>query len=186
LAVQEIIWATRPEVVVETGIARGGSLILSASLLELLGGDRFVVGVDIDLRAHNRVAIESHPLFHRIRVIEGSSVDASVVSQVHQIVGGRRALVLLDSNHTFAHVRDEIAAYAPLVKSGSYLVVFDTDVEDLPPDIFPNRAWGPGNNPRQAVDQFLKSTDRFVVDEDLEAKLMFSVAPRGYLKCIRD
>jgi Cephalosporin hydroxylase len=185
LAVQEIIWSVKPDLIVETGIARGGSLVLSASLLELIGGPGIVVGIDIDIRAPNRAAIEAHLLASRIRMIEGSSVDPDVVQKVRELAAGRdRVLVLLDSNHTHEHVYRELELYAPLVKPGSYVVVFDTVIEDMPTGSFPDRPWSKGNNPATAVRAFLEHNNRFEVDHAIEDKLLITVAPGGYLKCI--
>jgi cephalosporin hydroxylase len=185
LAVQEIAWRVRPDVIIETGIARGGSLILSASLLELLGGDGRVIGIDIDIRAPNRRAIESHPLARRITMIEGSSTDAAVVEHVRRLVSGAsRVLVLLDSNHTHEHVLQELRLYSPLVTPGSYVIVFDTIIESMPVDAFPERPWGRGDNPATAVQAFLAENHRFVVDEDIDRKLLISVSPGGYLQCV--
>jgi cephalosporin hydroxylase len=187
MALQEIIWKVRPAAVVETGVAHGGSLVFSASMLQLLGGDGIVVGVDIDIRAHNRAAIESHPLAPRIRLVEGSSTSAEVLEQVKGLIDGRGpVLVILDSNHTHDHVRQELDLYAPLVKKGSYLVVMDTAIEDAPADLFPDRPWGKGNSPKTAVHEFLRTTDRFRIDKDMEAKLLITVAPDGYLECVKD
>jgi cephalosporin hydroxylase len=187
LALQELIWAVRPDLVVETGIARGGSLVFSASMLELLGGDGLVIGVDIDIREHNRVEIERHPMAKRIRMIQGSSVDEAVVEQVRREAGGRsRALVILDSNHTHEHVLRELELYSPLVPEGSYLVIFDTVVEDMPEDAFPDRPWGRGDNPKTAVWEFLRRNDRFEIDREFESKLLITVAPDGYLRCVKD
>jgi cephalosporin hydroxylase len=187
VAMQEIIWRVRPDLVVETGIAHGGSLIFHASILELLGGDGRVLGVDIDIRQHNRVEIERHPLFKRIDLLQGSSIDEEVFRQVRQRAEGReRVLVVLDSNHTHEHVLRELELYSTLVKKDSYLVVFDTVIEDMPDDAFPDRPWGRGNNPKTAVRQFLKANDRFVVDAEIENKLLITVAPSGYLKCVKD
>lgn len=187
VAMQEIIWQVKPDLIIETGIARGGSLIFYASMLELLGGDGRVVGIDIDIRAHNREKLESHPMFKRISLIQGSSIADDVVAQVHALAQGKsRVLVALDSNHTHAHVARELALYAPFVTKGSYLVVFDTVVEDMPAEFFQDRPWGPGDSPMTAVHEFLKSTDRFEIDHDLDAKLQISVAPEGYLKCLKD
>ena len=187
LAVQELIWGIRPDFILETGIAHGGSLIHSASLLELLGGDGLVVGVDIDIRAHNRREIEAHPLARRIRLIEGSSTDATVAAAVRQLARGRKAvMVMLDSDHTHAHVLRELELYAPLVTRNSYLIVFDTVIEDLTDDLFPDRRWGKGNNPKTAVREFLKTTDRFVIDDRIAGKLLLTCAPDGYLRCVGD
>jgi cephalosporin hydroxylase len=187
LAVQELIWDVRPDLVVETGVAHGGSLIHSASLLELLGGDRLVVGVDVEVRPHNRREIERHPLAHRIRLIEGSSTDGRVAAAVREQARGRRAImVILDSDHTHAHVRRELELYAPLVTRGSYLVVFDTLIEDLPDELFAGRPWGKGNNPKTAVWEFLATTTRFEIDPRVPAKLLLSCAPDGFLRCVGD
>jgi cephalosporin hydroxylase len=191
VAMQEIIWTVQPDLIVETGVAHGGSLVFWASMLELnaaCGGskDAAVVGVDIDVRAHNRKAIESHPLAKRISMIEGSSTAPEVVDQVRTIAAGRRrVLVCLDSNHTHAHVLAELETYAPLTSVGSYCVVFDTLIEDMPADMFPNRPWGPGNNPKTAVREFLKTHSEFEIDKRIDYKLLISVAPDGYLKRVR-
>lgn len=187
LAMQEIIWQLRPELIVETGIAHGGSLIFYASMLELLGGEGRVVGIDIDIRPHNRAEIEKHPMFRRIDMIEGSSIDAGVAGRVREMARGRRpVLVVLDSNHTHDHVLAELRAYAPLVTAGSYLVVFDTVVEHMSKDFFPDRPWGPGDNPKTAVEAYLKESDRFAVDRAIDDKLLISVAPGGFLRCLKD
>jgi len=187
MAMQELIWRIKPGAIVETGIAHGGSLIFYASMLELLGGDAFVVGVDIDIRAHNRAEIERHPMFKRIKLIQGSSVAQDTISQVKALVGAASpVLVVLDSNHTHQHVVDELAAYAPMVGEGSYVVVFDTAIEDMPDQLMLDRPWKRGNSPKSAVHQFLKQTDRFEIDHDMDAKLLISVAPHGYLKCLRN
>jgi cephalosporin hydroxylase len=143
------------------------------------------IGIDIDVRAHNREAIEAHPMASRIQIVEGSSISPSVIKEVRKIADKfERILVCLDSNHTHDHVLEELEAYATLVTRDSYCIVFDTIVEDLPKSIFPDRPWGPGNNPKTAVHQFLKLHDEFVVDELFEDKLQISVAPNGYLKRI--
>lgn len=186
VALQEIIWSVRPEMIVETGIARGGSLIFTASMLDLLGGG-MVVGVDVQIREHNRIEIEKHPLMRRIRMIEGSSIDGRVFEQVARLAEGKRpVLVILDSNHTHEHVAQELRLYSGLVGKGSYLVVFDTIIEELPGDFFPDRPWGPGNNPATAVREFLARSDRFEVDQELERKLLITTAPGGYLRCVKD
>ena len=190
VAMQELIWALQPDLIIETGIAHGGSLILYASLLELnavAGGppDARVVGIDIDIRAHNRSAIEAHPFSRRIDMIEGSSVDDAVVAQVRAAAAGHeRVLVCLDSNHTHAHVLAELEAYAPMTSVGSYCVVFDTVIEDLPAGMFPDRPWGPGDNPKTAVQEYLESHPEFEIDQRMDDKLLVTVAPSGYLKRI--
>lgn len=186
LALQEVIWNAKPDLIIETGIAHGGSLIFSASMLELLGGDGEVLGIDIDIREHNRVEIEKHPMFRRISMIEGSSIDESVMEQVREKARGKdRVLVILDSMHTHDHVLRELELYSPLVTKGSYLIVFDTVVEDMDEGHFPDRPWGKGNNPKTAVWEFLKTNDRFEIDKEIEDKLLVTVAPDGYLKCIK-
>jgi len=190
LALQEIVWNVKPDLIIETGVAHGGSLVLSASLLELnalSGGpaDARVVGIDIDIRTHNRAAIEAHPMSRRISLIEGSSVAPEVLAQVRPIVeASRNVLVILDSNHTHAHVAAELKLYAPFVSLGSYCIVFDTVIEDLPQDAFPDRPWGRGDNPKTAVHEFLKGRQGFVIDEAIHNKLLITVAPDGYLKRI--
>lgn len=200
VAIQELIWTVKPDLVIETGIAHGGSLILSASLLALLdmydaiqAGSTFnpahshrkVLGIDIDIRTHNRKAIEAHPLSSRIQMIEGSSLDSDIINQVKTIANGyKKVMVLLDSNHTHSHVLGELEAYAPLTSSNSYCIVFDTMVEYLPKEMFPDRPWSPGNNPMTAVWEYLKSHPEFKVDTTITNKLLISAAPGGYLKRI--
>jgi cephalosporin hydroxylase len=187
LAMQEIIWSVKPDLIVETGIARGGSLIFYASLLELIGEGGIVVGIDIDIREENRWEIERHPLFKRIRMIQGSSVDPAVVDEVSVLSKGKgKILVALDSNHIHDHVLSEMKSYSSLVTKDSYLVVFDTIIEDMPEDFSSNRPWGKGNSPATAVREFLSANDRFVPDKEIETKLLITVAPGGYLRCIKD
>ncbi len=187
IAMQEIIWQVKPDLIIETGIAHGGSLIFYASMLELIGGEGQVLGLDIDIRTHNRLEIEQHPMFKRITMWEGSSIEGALVEQVYRFAEGKqRVLVCLDSNHTHAHVARELALYAPLVTKDSYLVVFDTIIEDLDGSFFEDRPWGKGNNPKTAVWEFLAQTDRFQIDNDLENKLLLTVAPDGHLKCVKE
>lgn len=191
VAMQELIWSVQPDLIIETGIAHGGSLIFTASMLELnaaCGGppDARVLGVDIDIRSHNRAAIESHPMSRRIEMIQGSSIDPAVVRQVQaRAAGCRRVLVSLDSNHTHDHVLAELEAYAPLVTPGSWCVVFDTVIEDMPASMFPDRPWGPGNNPKTAVHAWLPSHPEFVIDPSVQARLQVTVAPDGFLRRTR-
>lgn len=188
VAIQELIWSVQPDLIIETGIAHGGSLILSASILELnamCGGivDAEVLGIDIDIRVHNREQIEAHPMFKRISMIQGSSIDPDIIEEVQlKTIGKQKVLVFLDSNHTHTHVLSELNAYAPLVSVGSYCVVFDTLIEDLPHDMFWNRPWGVGNNPKTAVHEYLKTHPEFEVDKTIEHKLLITVAPDGFLK----
>ena len=201
IAMQEIIWKTKPDLIIETGIAHGGSLIFSASMLALLDvcdaissertlnpriSDRKVLGIDIDIRAHNKAAIQGHPMATRIQMIQGSSVSPEVIEQVKGIAKGyRRVLVCLDSNHSHSHVLAELQAYAPLTSVGSYCVVFDTNVEDMPADMYSDRPWGPGDNPKTAVWEYLNSHSEFEIDKGIEGKLLLTVAPNGYLRRIR-
>lgn len=201
VAVQELIWATRPDVIVETGIAHGGSLVLSASLLAMLdlcdaaeAGEKLdprepkrrVIGVDIDIRPHNRDRIEQHPMGRRIQMFEGSSIDPSIVAQVSaSIRSGERVMVCLDSMHTHDHVLAELKAYGPLVTAGCYLLVFDTFVENMPKGFFADRPWDIGNNPMTAVQEWLSAHPEFVIDHEMDAKLQISVAPNGYLRRVR-
>ena len=185
VAMQEIIWQTQPELIIETGIARGGSMVFYASMLELLGGDRTVVGIDIDIRPHNRSSLEQHPMFHRIELVEGSSVDQETVDKIAHFVEGRKSvLVCLDSNHTHEHVLRELELYSPFVTKGNYCVVFDTGVEYLPDHLTADRPWGKGNNPFTAVQAFLSKNEDFTVDQRVEKKLLITAATEGYLKRI--
>jgi cephalosporin hydroxylase len=184
VALQELIWQVKPDLIIETGIAHGGSLILSASILQLIGNDGHVLGIDIDIRDHNRKEIENHPLAARISMMQGSSIEEETIRKVHEFAKGKkRVLVILDSNHTHDHVAKELEAYASLVSVGSYLIVFDTAVEDLPEDFdWGTRPWGKGNNPKTAVWEFLKKHDEFEIDASIHNKLLITVAPDGYLK----
>jgi cephalosporin hydroxylase len=192
VALQEIIWAVQPELIFETGLAHGGSLIFSAAMLELnaaCGGPKAaeVLGLDIDIRKHNREAIEAHPMSSRIQMIEGSSIDPSVIEQVKKISRDyKRVMVCLDSNHTHNHVLAELKAYAPLVSLESYCIVFDTIIEDMPENNFLDRAWGSGNNPKTAASEYLKTHPEFEVDKHIQNKLLITVAPDGYLKRIKN
>ena len=186
IAMQEIIWEIKPDYIIETGIAHGGSLIYYASLLELIGHGE-VIGIDIDIREHNRKEIEAHPMMKRIKMLQGSSIDKTNVEEIKNLVGdNKKIIVCLDSNHTHEHVMSELELYSPFVSLGSYIIVFDTIVEDLPEGYFSQkRPWGISNNPKTAVQQFLKENDNFVVDEQIDNKLLISVAPQGYLKRIK-
>lgn len=183
VAIQELIWRVKPDLIIETGIAHGGSLILSASILECIGGRGIVVGIDNDIRKHNRREIEKHRMFKRIKMIEGSSVDEVVLRKVRKFVRGKkRVLVFLDSNHSHAHVLHELLLYSPFVTKGSYIVAFDTVIEKMPKGSNKNRPWDKGNNPLTAARMFLKRHRNFVVDKEMEHKLLITVAPGGFLK----
>jgi len=185
IALQEIIWEVKPDLIIETGIAHGGSLIFSASMLELLGGKGKVLGIDIDIRRHNREEIEQHPLAKRIEMIEGSSVSEKTAQMVYEFAADYKyIMVILDSNHTHAHVKAELEIYASLVSVGSYLVVFDTFIEDMPRNLYPDRPWNVGDNPKTAVFEFLGENDNFEIDKKVENKLLMTSAPSGYLKRI--
>ena len=184
MAMQELVWRIKPDLIIECGIAHGGSILYYSSLLELQGHGE-VLGIDLDIRAHNRAAIEGHPMFKRVRMLEGSSIDPQIVEQVYAAAAGKKVIVVLDSNHTHDHVFAELQAYAPLVAVGSYCVVMDTVVEDMPHDAFPDRPWGPGNNPKTAVWAYLKENPAFEVDYQIQNKLMITVAPDGYLRRVR-
>jgi len=200
VAMQELIWQIKPDLIIETGIAHGGSLILNASMLALLDmcdaiengemidprrSKRKVLGIDIDIRSHNREAIEVHPMASRIQMIEGSSIALEIIEQVKSIAADyKRILVSLDSNHTHDHVLAELQAYATLTSVGSYCIVFDTIIEDMPADMFPDRPWGPGNNPKTAVWEYLKTHPEFEIDKSIQHKLLITVAPDGFLKRI--
>jgi len=197
-ALQELVWSVKPDLIIEAGIAHGGSLIMHASFLAMLDycdaieagvplnvtrPKRRVLGLDIDIRSHNRVAIEAHPMSNRIDMIQGSSVSSEVIDQVHNIAKDHECiLVILDSNHTHDHVLAELEAYAPLVSTGSYCVVFDTLLEDMPDSLVNNRPWKKGDNPKTAVHEYLRSHPEFVIDKNIDHKLLISVAPDGYLK----
>jgi cephalosporin hydroxylase len=198
VAMQELIWKIRPDLIIETGIAHGGSLIFSASMLAQLDlcdaieagtsfnpreSHRRVLGIDIEIRSHNRAAIEAHPMASRITMIEGSSIASGTIAKVREFASNYKCiLVLLDSNHTHDHVLAELEAYAPLVTPGSYCVVFDTVIEDMPADVFQNRPWGPGDNPKTAAWKYLESHPEFEIDKTIPHKLLITVAPDGFLK----
>jgi cephalosporin hydroxylase len=186
VAMQEIIWEVKPDLIIEAGIAHGGSIVYYASLLELIGGDGLVLGIDIDIRKHNRDLIEAHPMMKRIQMIEGSSIAPEIAAQVYEVAKNKkRIMVCLDSNHTHDHVLDELKLYAPLTSVGSYCVVFDTVVEDLPKSQYNDRPWDVGNNPKTAVFEYLKTNDDFVINKEIDNKLLISVAPDGYLKRVK-
>lgn len=201
VAMQELVWEIKPDLIIETGIAHGGSLIMNASYLAMLeycealeGGEmldpskpkRKVLGIDIDIREHNRKAIEAHPMANRIDMIQGSSIDSDVIEQVHKYVKDyKRILISLDSNHTHEHVLKELEAYAQLTSVGSYCIVYDTAIESIPEELCANRPWGQGNSPKTAVWEYIKSHPEFEIDKTIENKLLITVAPDGYLKRVK-
>ena len=198
VATQELIWQVKPDLIIETGIAHGGSLILSASILAMIdhaeaarNGElldpskpkRRVLGVDIDIRAHNRAAIEEHPMSPYIEMIEGSSIDEEIIGQVrNRAAGFNNVMVFLDSNHTHDHVLAELIAYAPLVSAGSYCIVYDTLIEDMGENFYPDRSWGPGNSPKSAVHAYLADHPEYEIDKHLDTKLLITVASDGFLR----
>jgi cephalosporin hydroxylase len=190
VAVQEIIWKVKPDMIIETGIAHGGSLILSASILSLLEicgeiENGRVLGIDIDIRDHNRKAIEAHPLSKKITMFQGSSIDEKIISKVHDFASnGKKIMVFLDSNHTHDHVLAELRSYANLTSIDSYCIVFDTLIEDRPEGFY-ERAWDKGDNPKTAVWEYLEETDNFIIDKEIDNQILISVAPDGYLKKIK-
>lgn len=201
VAIQELIWQVRPDLVLDCGIARGGSLVLNASILAMLEleeavcsgssyspseSKRMVLGVDIDIRAHNRAAIEAHFLSSKIKMIQGSSIDREVIRQVKEYASSfSRIMVCLDSNHTHEHVLAELEAYAPLVARGSYCIVFDTGIEDIPSHLLKHDHWGKGNNPKTAVFEYLKRNSDFEIDKEIEHKILITAASDGFLRRIQ-
>ena len=186
IAMQEILWKVKPDLLIETGIAHGGSIIFYASILQLIGKGE-VLGIDIEIRPHNRKAIENHPMARRITMIEGDSTSNGVLDKVKEIVREKKSImVCLDSNHSHDHVLNELKLYSPFVTKGSYLIVFDTIIAELPNEFFRYRPWSKDYNPKTAVRDFLKVNDRFAIDESIEKKLLITVAPDGYLKCIKE
>lgn len=198
VAMQELIWRIKPDLIIETGIAHGGSAVFNAAMLSLLEysdavesgkcidptkPQSKVLAIDIDIRQHNRDAITRHPMSNRIQMIQGSSIDPQVVAEVTEVAAGyKNVMVCLDSNHTHDHVLNELEAYAPLVTVGSYCVVFDTAIEYISKDAYPDRNWGPGNSPMTAVNAYLESSPHFIADRDIDRRLVISVAPGGYLR----
>ena len=189
MASQEVIWATRPDIIIETGVARGGSVLFMASMLELLGKGQ-VIGIDIDIRAHNRAAIENHPMSKRVTLVEGGSADAATLDKVKALIPpGARVMVVLDSDHSRSHVLAECRAYGPLVTKGCYLVVADTLVGHLSEDQAPkkrSKIWFKGDEPLSAMNDYMAETDKFEIDPVLNGKLVMCSSPDGYLRCLKD
>ena len=188
-AMQEIIWEVKPEVIIETGVACGGSLMFSATMLTALEGcglikDGMVIGIEINLYPQHLHSIINHPLNKKIILAQGSSVDNEIIETVSRLSEGKKVMVFLDSHHTHDHVLKELRAYAPLVSVGSYIVVGDTGIEDLPIGTCNDRPWGKGNNPKTAVHEFIKENDDFIIT-DIHEKLILTGSPEGYLKRIK-
>jgi cephalosporin hydroxylase len=188
VVMQEVVWRAKPDIVIETGVARGGSVIFFASMLELIGNGK-VIGVDIDVRAHNRDTLESHPMAKRITLIEGSSIAAETVAKVRsETPAGARVMVVLDSDHSRDHVLSELRTYGPFVTQGQYLIVADTLLGCLEPAQTPtarSKVWYPGDEPLAALQQYMKECDRFAVDRVIDGKLIVSSSPGGYLRCVK-
>jgi cephalosporin hydroxylase len=184
MAMQELIFRVKPDMIVETGVAHGGSIVFYASMLQLLGGGK-VVGVDVDIRSHNRERLESHPMRPYITLLEGSSTDDDIVRRVKSLSdGAKNTMIVLDSMHTGVPVLDELRIYSQFVRKGGYIVVCDTFVENMPVGFYPDRPWDVGNNPMTAVRAFLKENARFEIDDTFERKTIFTCAPNGFLRCI--
>ncbi len=190
VAIQELIFKVKPDLIIETGIAHGGSLIFHASMLTLLEAcgeitQGKVLGIDIDIREHNKQEILKHPMNKKITMLEGSSTDKEMIKKVKEFAkDGRKIMIFLDSNHTHSHVLAELRAYASLVSVGSYCCVLDTLIEDMPKDFY-DRPWNKGDNPKTAVWEFLKECDEFEIDKSIDNKLLISVANDGYLKRVK-
>jgi cephalosporin hydroxylase len=184
---QELIWDVKPDLIIETGIAHGGSIIFSSSMMELLGNGGKVMAVDIDIRKHNRDEIEKHPMFKNITMLEGSSIDENIVKQIADYAKGfKKVMVVLDSNHSHDHVYRELELYTPLVSQDSYILLPDTFVEFFPKGYVKDRPWDVGSNPYTAMEAFLKTTDKFVKDDNIYNKLLITEAlGGGYLKRVK-
>lgn len=184
---QELVWEVKPDLIIETGIAHGGSIIFSSSMMELLGNGGKVIAVDIDIRKHNRDEIEKHPMMKNITMLEGSSVDEKIVQQIADYAKNfKKVMVVLDSNHSHEHVYRELELYTPLVSLDSYILLPDTFVEFFPKGYVTNRPWDVGNNPYTAMEAFIKTTDQFVKDESITNKLLITEAfGGGYLKRVK-
>ena len=191
IAIQELIWKTKPDLIIETGIAHGGSLIFTASMLMLLETcgeieNGKILGIDIDIREHNKKAIKDHPMIKKITMFEGSSTSEEMIDSVKNFAKeSKNVMLILDSNHTHDHVLAELNAYADLVGKDNYCIVFDTIIEDMPENSFPDRPWDIGNNPKTAVKKYLESNPNFEVDKNIQNQQLITSAPDGYLKRIK-
>ncbi len=184
MLVQEIIWETKPDIIIETGIAWGGSVVLYASILELIGKGQ-VLAIDKVLPQHNIDAIMKYNFSSRIKLFEGSSIDESIVNAIRDIIKPTdKVMVLLDSNHTHAHVYEELKIWESFVTSGQYLVISDTIVEEIPEQTHRSRSWGHGDNPMTALNQFLSENNKFTRENDYNHKAICSFTRNGYLKRI--
>ena len=191
IATQEIIWKTKPDLIIETGIAHGGSLIFSASILTMLETcglikNGKVLGIDIDIRNHNKKLLKAHPMYKKITMYEGSSISTKIIDKVKKFASkSKNIMVILDSNHTHDHVFSELELYGNLVSKNNYCIVFDTIIQYMPKNSFPNRPWDKGNNPKTAVDKYLNLHPEFIIDKDIDNQLLISNALNGYLKKIK-
>ena len=201
VGLQELIFDVKPDLIIEAGVAHGGSVVFTASMLAMLDlceaiengqtinpsvSKRKVVGIDIDIRKHNRNLIEAHPMASRIHLVEGSSIEHGTVAQIKEFAKSyKNIMVILDSNHTHDHVLGELQAYAALVSVGNYCIVYDTLIDDMPDESIENRDWGQGNSPKTAVHECLKSNDNFEIQKAIEHKLLITVAPDGFLKRVK-
>jgi len=186
VVLQEIIWKVKPDVIIETGIAHGGSIIFSATMMDLIGNNGLVIGIDVDIRKHNRLEIEKSKFYNRIKMIEGSSTSNKIVNKIKKYIKPKhKVMVFLDSNHTYSHVKNEIEIYSKLVTKNSYLVVEDTFTEYFPKNYFSNRPWDVGNNPIIAIKEFLKKNKNYKIDKNINDKLSITETFDGYLKRIK-
>ena len=164
IRIQEVIYRIKPDVIIETGVAHGGSLVFYATLCKAMDRGR-VIGIDIEIRPHNRKAIEAHEFFEYVTLVEGDSVDEHVVDTVKSLVdSGEKVIVILDSNHTKQHVLSELRAYSELVSVGSYIVACDGIMENLVGAPRSSEDWS-WNNPKAAAEEFVKENDSFVIEE---------------------
>ena len=183
VVLQELIWAYRPQRIVETGVARGGSMLLDSSLMTLSGIEPAVLGIDISIFAHTHEALAEHPMSRGVTLLETSSVSDEAVSAARDFLGNaERALLVLDSNHTHEHVLAELRVLAPLLPVGSFILVADTIVEELPQGHYVNRPWDRGNSPLTAANQFLGENPGFVRDTEWSRRALLTEFRDGILR----
>ena len=181
---QELMWTLKPDLIIETGVAHGGSIIFSASMMKMMGIKGSVIGIDIDIREHNLKEIEDHPMYDIIHLYEGDSTDSKIVQQVQQHVDkAKTVLVILDSLHSHQHVLKELNLYSKFVTKSSYIILPDTFIEFFPKGYYSkDRPWDVGNNPYTAMHEFLKNNSSFMIDKKLSSKAVISETIDGYLK----